>query len=89
MMRSRGARGMNEPVNNTLFLVQVQQGVSDLLDDMSRQILAEVGESDDLMEELSAGGQLQNDVVVLLGFGKVDELNDVWVIQLSHDLYFL
>jgi hypothetical protein len=41
------------------------------------------------MEQFTTWAQLQDDVVVLLGFGKVDELDNVGVVQLAHDLYFL
>ena len=41
------------------------------------------------MEELSAGCQLQYDVVILFRFGEFDELNDVGVVQLPHDLDLL
>jgi hypothetical protein len=56
---------------------------------MSAEIFAEVGESDDLMEELAARTQLQDDVVVLLGFGEVDQSDDIGMIKLTHDLDFL
>lgn len=38
------------------------------------------------MEELATGRELEDDVVVLLGFRKVDELDDVGMIELPHDL---
>jgi hypothetical protein len=38
------------------------------------------------MEELATGAKLENDVVVLSGFGEVDKTDDVGVIQLPHDL---
>ena len=41
------------------------------------------------MEELASRAQLENDVVVLSGLGEVDELDDVWVVELSHNLHFL
>jgi hypothetical protein len=48
--------------------------------DVSREILAEVGQPDDLVEELAARAQLENDIVVLSRFCEVDELNDIRVI---------
>ena len=41
------------------------------------------------MEELASRAQLENDVVVLSGLGEVDELDDVWVVELSHNCHFL
>lgn len=73
-------------MDNALLLVQVLERSSDPDDDMARQLFAEVGQSYDLVEQLATGGQLQNDVVVLLGLGEFDELDDVWVIELAHDL---
>lgn len=70
-------------------LVEVLQGPGDLDDDVPRQVLAEVGEPDDLVEQLAARCQLEDDVVVLFRFGKVDEVDDVGVFQLAHDLNLL
>lgn len=74
------------PMDNALLLVQVLQRPSHSDDDMARQLLAEVGQSYDLVEQLATGGQLQHNVVVLLGFGKFNELDDVGVVKLTHDL---
>ena len=41
------------------------------------------------MEELASRAQLENDVVVLSGLGEFDELDDVWVVELPHNLHFL
>jgi hypothetical protein len=41
------------------------------------------------VEELASRAQLENDVVVLSGLGEFDELDDVWVVDLSHNLHFL
>lgn len=73
------------PMNNALLLVQVLEGLGDLDDDVARQVLAEVGELHDLVEELAAGGQLQDDVVVLLGFGEFEKANDVGVVEFAHN----
>lgn len=40
------------------------------------------------MEQFATWGKFENDVVILLGFGKVDELDDVGVVQLAHNLDF-
>ena len=76
------------PVNHARCFMQVFDGMGDLRDDMSTEILAEVCQSHDLVEELSTGAELQNNVIVLAGFGKVDQLDDVGVIQVAHDLDF-
>lgn len=52
--------------------MQVLEGLGDLDDDVARKVLAEVGELHDLVEELATGGQLEDDVVVLLGFGELE-----------------
>lgn len=69
-------------------LVQVLQSPGNLDDDVPRKVLAEVREPDDLVEQLAAGCQLKDDVVVLFRFGKVDEVDDVGVLELAHDLDF-
>lgn len=55
---------------------------------MSGQVLAEICQAYDLMEQFASWAQLEDDVVVLPRFGEVDELDNVGVIKLSHDLYF-
>lgn len=82
----RQSASQDSPVDNALLLVQVLERSGDADDDMARQLFAEVGQSYDLVEQLATGGQLQDDVVVLLGLGKFDELDDVGVIELAHDL---
>ncbi len=68
--------------------MQILQGLSDLYDDVTTQIFAEVGQSNNLMEELASWAEFKDDVVVLARFGKVDELDNIRVIQLPHDLHF-
>jgi len=41
------------------------------------------------VEEFSSRTKLQNDEIVLSGFRKIDELDDIGMIQLAHDLNFL
>ena len=55
---------------------------------MTTEFLAEIGQAHDLMEELAARAQLQDDVVVLSRFGEVEKLDDIRVVELTHDLYF-
>jgi hypothetical protein len=49
-----GRREGNEPVNDSLLLVQVADSLGDLSDDVTGQLLGKVGELDDLVEELSS-----------------------------------
>ena len=55
---------------------------------MSTEVFAEVGQPNNLVEELAARAEFQNNIVVLARLGKVDQLDDVRVIYLSHDLHF-
>lgn len=73
-------------MHNTSFLMQVFQRLRHLHNHMSTQVLAKVRKTDNLMEELAAWAELQNDVVILSGFGEVDEADDVGVVELSHYL---
>jgi hypothetical protein len=68
--------------------MEVFYRLGDLYDDMTSQILAEVGQTHDLMEQLAAGTQLQDDVVKLRRLGELDEFDNIWVIQLAHYLDF-
>lgn len=76
-------------MHNTLFLVQILEGLGDLKDDVPRQVLTKVREPHDLMEKFTAWGKFEDDVVVLFRFGEVDELDDVGMIKLTHDLNLL
>ncbi len=76
-------------MHHAFVLVQVFHSIRDLRNDMSTEILAEVGQPDDLMEELAARAELQDNVVVLTRFGEVDEFDDIGMVQLSHDLNLL
>lgn len=53
---------------------------------MPTEIFTEIGQADDLVEQLATRTQLEDDEVMLAGFGKVDEANDIGMVQLSHDL---
>jgi hypothetical protein len=65
---------------NTLLFMQIHQCVRDLDDGMPTQLLTEICQSNDLMEELATGAQLKDDVVVLLRFGKINQLDDIRMI---------
>jgi hypothetical protein len=69
--------------------MQVFNGFGYLLNDVSAQILAEVGQSHDLVEELASGAELQNDVVVLSGFREIDQLDNIGVVEVAHNLNLL
>ena len=71
------------------LLMQIFQSFGDLDDDMTRQLLAEVREAHNLVEQLASGGEFEDDVVVLAGFGEIEEFYDVGVVKLAHDLYLL
>ena len=70
------------------LLMQILQSLRHLQDNMPRQLFAEVGESDDLVKELTARAELEDDVVVLSRFGEVDQADDIGMVQLPHDLDF-
>lgn len=55
---------------------------------MPRKVFAEVCESDNLMEEFTTRAELKDDVVVLSRLREVDELDDIGMVDLSHDLDF-
>lgn len=55
---------------------------------MSTEIFTEVCQPNNLVEELATRAELENDVVVLGRLGEVDQLDDIGVIYLSHDLHF-
>jgi len=41
------------------------------------------------VEELTTRAELKDDVVVLAGLGELDKLDNVRVVELTHDLNFL
>ena len=69
--------------------MKVFNGVGDLSNDVTAQIFAEIGQSHDLMEKLAPRAEFQNDVVVLARFGEIDQLDDIGVIQVAHNLDLL
>lgn len=68
------------PVNDTRCLVEIFNRIGDLANDVSAEILAKVCQSNDLMEKLASGAELENNVVVLSRLGEVDQFGDVGVI---------
>jgi hypothetical protein len=69
--------------------MQVFNGLCDLDNHVSAQVFAKVCQSHDLVEQLSTRAELENDVVILSRFGKVNQLDDVWVVEVAHNLDFL
>lgn len=75
-------------MDDSCLFVKILQRLGNLGNDMPRKIFTEVGKTHDLMEQLATRAELKDDVVVLFGLGKVDQFDDVGVIQLSHNLDF-
>lgn len=76
-------------MHNAGCLMQIFNRFGNLKNDMPTEIFAKVGQSHDLVEELAAGAELEDDVVILPGFGKVDQFGDIGVVEVAHDLHFL
>lgn len=76
-------------MHNARLLMQVFQCNSNLCDDVARKVFTKVREANNLVEKLATRAELKNDIVVLSGFGEVDKLHDVGMIELAHDLDFL
>ena len=76
-------------MDDSFIFVEVLQCLSNLKNHVAAQVFAEVRQSYNLMKEFSSGTEFQDDVVVLARFGEADKLDDVWMIELSHNLYFL
>lgn len=74
-------------MHDTCLLVQILQRLGDLDNDVSREVLAEVGQANDLVEELATRTKFEDQVVVLPRFGEVDQFDDVGVVQLAHNLH--
>lgn len=75
------------PVNDALLFMEVLEGLGHLDNDMSRKLFAKICETNNLVEQLTTRGELENNVVIRLGFRKVDELDDVGMIELAHNLH--
>lgn len=76
-------------MHNAGCLMQIFNRFGNLKNDMPTEIFAKVGQSHDLVEELAAGAELEDDVVILAGFGKVDQFGDIGVVEVAHNLHFL
>lgn len=75
-------------MNNALVFVQILERLGNLDNDVSRQLFAKVGEANNLVEQLATRSKLENNVVVRFRLGKVNQLDDVGVVKLSHNLDF-
>ena len=71
----------------TGLLVEILQRFGDLGDDVAREILAKVGEANNLVEKLATRAKLEDNVVVLPCLLELDELDNVGVVDLAHDLH--
>ena len=80
---------INVPMNNTLLLVEIFQSLGHLNNYVSGQLLAEVCQTHNLVEKLATRRKFENNVVVLSGFGEFDELDNVGVVKLTHNLDLL
>jgi hypothetical protein len=76
-------------MDNTALLVKMSNGMGYLGYNMACEVFAEVSQFDDLMEQLSSVTKLEYQVVVIFGFRKADQTNNVVVVDTSHDLDFL
>jgi hypothetical protein len=76
-------------MNNTLLLVEIFESLGHLNNDVSGKLLAEICQADNLVEKFTTGGKLQNDVIILPRFGEFDELDNVGVVKLAHNLDLL
>jgi hypothetical protein len=52
-------------MNDPLVFMEIQQGICNLYNDMPTQIFAEIGQADNLMEQLAARTEFKDNVVVL------------------------
>lgn len=56
---------------------------------MTTQILAKIGQAHDLVEQFTSRAQLEDNIVVLTRFSEINQLDDVGMLNLPHDLDFL
>lgn len=73
-------------MNNSGCFVEILNRVGHLANDMSAKIFAEVCQSHDLMEQFATWAKFKNNVVVLLRFREVDQLDDIRMVEIAHDL---
>ena len=67
-------------MHNAFVLMQIFQGFGYLHNNVSAEVLAEVGKANDLMEQLATRAELEDDIVMLARLGKIYQLDDVGVI---------
>ena len=75
-------------MDNTANFMKILQRFGNLNDDVPTQLLTEIRQSYYLMKQLASRAELQDNVVILAGFREVDQLHDIGVVYLSHDLNF-
>ena len=75
-------------MHDTSILVEIFQRIRYLYNDVSREVFTKVSQTDNLVEKLATRAQLEDDVVVLPGLGEVDQVDDIRVVELAHDLNF-
>ena len=64
------------PMNNDPLFMQIANAVSDLEDDVTREVLAKVCELDDLVEELAALQDWSTSSTTIIRRGKTPTLED-------------
>lgn len=69
--------------------MEILNSFCNLCDDVTTEFLAKVCQSYDLVEQLSTWAEFENNVVELGRFGEIDQLDNVGVIELAHNLNFL
>ncbi len=57
---------------NTAFFMQISQCFCNLNDHVPTEVFGEICQTHDLMEQLAPRGKLEDNVIVLPRFGKVD-----------------
>ena len=76
-------------MHNAFIFMHILHCLGDLEDNVSTKVLTEVCQANDLVEKLTARAKLQDDVIILTGLGEVNQLDDIGMIQLSHNLNLL
>lgn len=76
------------PMHNSGSLVEILNCLGDLHNNMATELFTEVGQSHDLMEQLATGAEFEDDIVVLTRLGETNQLDDIRVVKIAHDLHF-
>jgi hypothetical protein len=76
-------------MNDTLLLVEIFKSLGHLNNDVSGKLLAKICQADNLVKKFTTWGKFQNDVIILPRFGEFDELNNIGVVELAHNLDLL